>query len=337
MRQVHSSVASLLEAFAGGRRVLREPFEKNADSLSGSVFERVTIEGILHVLKHVGHDLDWIMRATDDGADGPPRVITMWRDGLLDAVPEVIDHTIVGASYDPARGRGAILMRDVGDALVPTGTSRIGMAQHRRFLGHMASLHATFWGFADHYGLATPEAAYTFLSPAMAASEVAAGHDDAVPQLVAVGWTRLRQVAADAHDVAAALADDPAPLVEALAETPATLIHRDWKYGNLGSHPDGRTILLDWAFPGRGAPCADLGWYLAVNCDRLPEPKEDAVGAFRSALEGHGVKTADWWDRQLELALVGAFVQLGWSKTHDAEELTWWTSRIVPAARRLLR
>jgi aminoglycoside phosphotransferase (APT) family kinase protein len=39
-------------------------------------------------------------------------------------------------------------------------------------------------------------------------------------------------------------------LVAAFGETPATLIHGDWKFGNLGAHPDGRTILLDWGGPG---------------------------------------------------------------------------------------
>ena len=55
--------------------------------------------------------------------------------------------------------------------------------------------------------------------------------------------------------------------------------------GNLGTHPDGRTILLDWALPGSGPACWDLCWYLALNQARLPEPKEAAIGRFRAALE----------------------------------------------------
>ena len=34
-------------------------------------------------------------------------------------------------------------------------------------------------------------------------------------------------------------------------------------------------------------------------------------------------------------ALLGAFVQLGWSKTGDPAELAWWTDRVVPTAARL--
>ena len=49
------------------------------------------------------------------------------------------------------------------------------------------------------------------------------------------------------------------------------------------------------------------------------------------------MSTMDWWDRQLELSLLGAFVQLGWSKTGDEAELGWWTRRVLAPARELLR
>jgi hypothetical protein len=336
VRELHGSVDELLRAMAGGRVVTREPLTKNADSLSGSPFERVLVDGQPYVLKHIGHDLDWIMRALDDGVDGAlPRAAIMWQTGLLDELPPVIDHTIVAMAYDPATGHCAILMRDAGPALVPTGSSVIPFAQHRAFLEHMAAMHATFWDKDAHPGLLPPGARYTALTPAMSAREAAAGHHDPIPEYVPNGWAALREAAPQAYHLALALATDPAPLVRALAETPATLIHGDWKYGNLGSTVDGRTVLLDWGWPGRDGPCVDVGWYLAVNCDRLPESKEDAATAVRAALERHGVSTMDWWDRQLELALLGAFVQLGWSKTHDPVELEWWTSRVLPVGKAL--
>ncbi len=153
--------------------------------------------------------------------------------------------------------------------------------------------------------------------------------------MLAGGWQALADAAPEAHRAALALAEDPAPLVQALERTPATFIHGDWKAGNLGSHPDGRTILLDWGWPGRAAPLVDLAWYLAVNCDRLPESKEDTIAAYRQALEDNAIATGSWWDRQLGLALLGAFVQLGWSKTGDPQELQWWEQRAVTVARQL--
>jgi hypothetical protein len=96
-----------------------------------------------------------------------------------------------------------------------------------------------------------------------------------------------------------------------------------------GAPGESARILVDWAFPGIDAPCADLGWYLAVNCDRLPEGKDATIERYRNALERHGLQTSAWWDRQLPLALLGAAVQLAWSKCDQAEELAWWSGRVA--------
>jgi hypothetical protein len=181
-----------------------------------------------------------------------------------------------------------------------------------------------------------PGGRYTALAPATGEREAAAGHADPVPQMLPAGWAALRAAAPEAHDLALALATEPAPLAAALAQTPATLIHGDWKAGNLGAHPDGRTVLLDWGWPGRAAPLVDVAWYLAVNCDRLPMSKEYTITAYRRALTACGIETGDWWQHQLDLALLGAFVQLGWSKTGDPRELHWWVDRVTPVARDLL-
>lgn len=318
MREVFDSVDAML-----GRASVREPYAKNADSLSGSAFERAVIDGEPYIVKHVGYALDWLARALDDRHCF---VRTLWASGLLDDLPAQIDHTIVAVA-DTGQG-AALLMRDVHEHLIPDGP--VTMQQHRGFLEHMAAMHAAFWGFDDRRGLRDrgglldPPRRYTALSPATGQTEL----DDPVPRALGPGWSALKKAAPAAYAKAVALAEQPGRLVGALAETPQTFVHGDWKFGNLGRHPDGRTILLDWGWPGRAAPLVDIGWYLAVNCDRLPESKEDTIRTYRSNLEKRGVATESWWDRQLELALLGAFVQLGWSKTHDPNELGWWTERI---------
>lgn len=326
-------VAGSVDELLAGASV-REPLGKHVDSLSGSTFERAVIAGEPYVVKHLGYHLDWLARAL---GDRDCFALQLWRAGVLDALPDCLDHTIVALSHDPATGVVSLLMRDVSGHLVPAGATGLPATQHLRFLDHLARMHTHFWGYAGGGDLLPPGARYTALTPATAAREAAAGHDDPVPKALPGGWDALRAAAPDAHEVALALATDPAPLVGALAETPATLIHGDWKAGNLGSHPDGRTILLDWAWPGLAGPLVDLAWYLAVNCDRLPMSKEDTITAYRRSLEGYGVDTAPWWERQLELALLGGFVQLGWSKTHNPAELRWWVDRVVPVGRRLLR
>jgi aminoglycoside phosphotransferase (APT) family kinase protein len=319
----------VMAGLADGRPWRREPMDKHEDSLSGSTFESVVVEpDERYVVKHIARDLDWIMRVLGDGADGTrPRALIMWAEGLLAALPPVIDPVIVGMAYD---GRLLQVMRDVRGTLVPPGPAPVPLDQHRRFLDHMAAMHAAYWDFADPYGLTTPVQRYGFAHPSHAERE-----PDAVPAHFPAGWAAVGETVPEAAALALALTADPRPLARAMADGPHTLVHGDWKYGNLGSHPDGRTVLLDWAWPGRAGPCVDLAWYLAVNCDRLPESKEDSIVAYRTALEHHGIRTGSWWDRHLELALLGAFLQLGWSKAGNPAELRWWTDRALPAARGL--
>ena len=79
------------------------------------------------------------------------------------------------------------------------------------------------------------------------------------------------------------------PLVDALASTPTSFLHGDWKMGNLGIGRDGRSVLVDWTYSGPGPVCHELGWYLALNRARLPESKEATISVLREALERHGV------------------------------------------------
>jgi hypothetical protein len=192
----------------------------------------------------------------------------------------------------------------------------------------MAALHAAYWGFRDHAGLFPFAHHYVFLTPAMAALEAATHRAGPVPLAVAAGW----RIIDERHPLEArrlrALTEDPWPLVTALLAGPQTLIHGDWKLGNLGR--DGsRTILLDWDRTGEGSPLVDLAWYLAVNCARLPETKEDTIGAYRAALESAGIDTGSWWDAQLAAALTGAFLQLCWDKAGDDAEFEWWSHRLA--------
>ena len=255
---VAGSVSELL-----ARASARHRMDKHVDSLSGSVFERVVIDGAPYVVKYVGYDADWLARALDDR---DCLVLKLWRAGLLAALPDCIDHTIVGVARDGDSGRVALLMRDVADRLVPSGSTALAVDQHGRFLEHMAAMHARFWDFTDWYGLLPPGNRYTALTPATAAREAAAGNHDPVPMALPEGWEALREAAPRAYRYASALAADPAPLVCALAGTPATFIHGDWKAGNLGSAPrrPDDPARLGLARPGRTAgrrrlvPCGQL-------------------------------------------------------------------------------
>ena len=120
---------------------------------------------------------------------------------------------------------------------------------------------------------------------------------------------------------------DTRPLSAAILTTPQTFLHGDWKLSNLGHAADGRTVLLDWMYPGAGPVCHELLWYAALNRSRLPagHTKESTIADFRAALVRHGVEVDGWWERQLGLCFVGTLVQFGWEKAlGDDDELGWW-------------
>ena len=85
--------------------------------------------------------------------------------------------------------------------------------------------------------------------------------------------------------------------------------------------------MLDWAYPGAAPPCWELAWYLALNRARLPEPKQDAIARYRAALEAAGLLHGGWWQRQLDLCLIGILATFAWEKAvGDPDELAWWSS-----------
>jgi hypothetical protein len=326
--------AGLDELLAGAteRTVMAE-----APGKSGARLERVVIAGQPYVLKHLDLAEDWTMRASGCLAGAP---LLAWERGILARLPACINQPIVWAAR--AHGHGAapsggcaLLMHDVSRWLVPATDEPIGLDQHLRFLRHMAALHAAFWACGAECEVVPAMHRYLELSPWLAVAEAAMGSAHLVPRLVGQGWPRLAEVAPAAAAIVLPLARDPGPLVAALAATPQTFVHSNWKLDNLGTDDAGRTVLLDWEQPGRGAALSDLAWYLAINCRRLPQGKEDSIAAYRQALEECGIPTEPWWERQLALCLLGALVQFGWEKALGGydEELAWWegqAARAVP-------
>jgi hypothetical protein len=307
----------------------------DAPGKSGAALERLEIDGEPYVLKHLNLASDWTMRASGSLCGAP---LELWERGILDRLPDCINQPIVAVAReaqtsDFRSGGCAVLMHDVSRWLVPVSDVPVPLAQHRRFLDHMAALHAEFWGHGAEIEVIPAMHRYLELSPWLAEAEAAIGSDHLVPQLVGKGWPLLAEIAPAAAAVAAPLARDPGPLVEALAATPQTFVHSNWKLDNLGTDASGRTVLLDWEQPGRGAAISDLAWYLAINCRRLPQSKEDSITTYRAALEARGIDTEPWWERQLALSLLGALVQFGWEKALGGydEELAWWEAHAIRA------
>lgn len=294
---------------------------KPADSKSAASFERLLIDGKRYLVKQLTDD--WLAAGSfDDDA----RAVSLWESGVYDGLADVVDSTVVSASRLGNRHGfpAALLMRDVGESLVEVD-GKVDLDTHAAFLTAMAGMHARHWGSPPDADLMPFIGTYLFLSPSQARVEAEQlGDRSDVLRAVTAGWAALADRDPELMALVAPLLNDPVPLVEALAMTPVTLVHGDWKMGNLGRRPDGRVVLLDWDRAAAGPGTADLAWYLAVNSDRLPESKGDAVLRYRAALEACGVSTTEWWSQQVTLALLGGFLQLGWSKVDQPDELAWW-------------
>jgi hypothetical protein len=325
-RQVAQSLEELL---AGCTH--REPFG-NSDSKSGSQFERVIIGNEPFIVKHVHVDEDWTMRFNGDVICQPAQV---WETGLMDVLPERIDHGVVAVATGLGRNRwgAALLMRDMTQEMVPSGDDALTQEQHFRFIDDLAALSARMWGWRDTVGLVPLENRLTWFNHASLECEAERGWPVPVPKIAAEGWkqfeTRASLAVSEAID---ALRHDPDALVARLRETPLTFVHGDWKLGNMGAARDDRTVLIDWTYPAESPCCYELAWYLAINRARIPISKDATIGRFRSALETNGVDTSTWFDKQLALSLLAGLLVFGWEKALDDSddgraELQWWCER----------
>jgi hypothetical protein len=248
--------------------------------------------------------------------------------------PDVIDHTIIAMALDTTGGstRLGILMDDVSGSLVPAGDEVVTPVTHDGFVRHMAQLHAEFWGWRDTVGLCPMANRIRFFCPDIIAPELLV---DDIPGPIGAadaGWKRLAGIDPELRSFIGEIHEDPTTLVDALAETPATFVTGDWKMGNLGRHADGRTVLVDQAYPGEAPGLYDLLWYVALNRQRLPVSKEATIDAYRVGLEAAGIDTAGWFERQLGLSTIAMMATFGWEKAlGDADELAWWSAQVAKA------
>jgi hypothetical protein len=95
------------------------------------VFERVVVGSDRYFVKRFGFASDWVMRVSGDRVG---RQYLVWQAGIMDRSPGCIDHTVVAMGVDGA-GEEAVLtivMREVGEYLVPPGGRRAAIWPARR-------------------------------------------------------------------------------------------------------------------------------------------------------------------------------------------------------------
>jgi hypothetical protein len=317
----------------------RLPFS-SVDGRSGGDLETIETDFGRYVLKRISYDRDLTMWMTGDRQG---RAVKIWRDGLLDRLPPQVTHGMVGCARD---GDGwAILLQDFRGSMLPPHEQRLSEEENGIVLGAMAAMHAAFWdepaSSLEKYGLCDMRTRYEGIFPAIDSLPERYGELPIVPY-IREGWELFANlVPPDVADLVQALHRDVGPLCAALARYPQTLIHGDCHHGNLGilRSPNPRVILLDWTFASLGPAAADLVEYIFIGVMRLPSSKEATIDLYRRLLEIRlGSRFDDsWWQPQLDLALLGEFLRLGFDKAQTAingpsdairererEEITWW-------------
>jgi hypothetical protein len=178
-----------------------------------------------YVVKRMTRERDWVMQMT---ADQNWRAVTIWQHGLLDHLPEEIDHATIACAAD---GEGyAFLMRNVTHALLDDNVA-LSEADSEFNLDAMAALHAKFWNDAavdsPPMNLCSPEALFTHTAPGKIQRQIM---DSPVPVygMILEGWRSLPAfVGADVADLLLELSRNPRPLCKAFLRYPQTLVHGD--------------------------------------------------------------------------------------------------------------
>ena len=236
------------------------------------------------------------------------------------------------APFTSRRGhRGAaLLMREVGSWLVPPGSDPDTPG------GARGSSSRTWRGCTRPTGASGTTSSlfplahhYVFLTPTMARLELAAGGQDPVPPAVAAGWREL----AAGHPAEARLLGRSGRGSRSAARRPRPRPQhphpRRLEAGQPG-RPPRRQNHPPRLGPLRGRATARRP-RLVPRGQLRPSPRIQGGDHRPLPSRARGLRRRDlrWWDEQLAAALVGAFLQLGWSKTADQSEFEWWAGRAV--------
>jgi len=267
--------------------------------LAGGKLSYVLADQERLVLKQMSIQRDWIMFSS---RDEQCRSVRLWQYGLLDCLLPHVEHKILACSRD---GEGwAILMRDLtGD--VYTWDRPMAPRLVPVFLDALAKLHALFWNDPllqdPRLGLCTPALLLDQTSLPMSLK-----HQDAsmgvIPEWVVRGWEVLPDILdPGTYRQMRALIENPAPLLNALAPFPYTLLHGDYRAENLAHqrHP----VFIDWQEASCSLMTFDLAWFAKNGYVKDTMGFTPAVRYYRTRLEAHlGRRFEDAaWQAMLDL------------------------------------
>lgn len=307
------------------------------DGRSGAALERVLLaDGSRVVVKRFDPSVDLVMRLSGDTRG---REVDLVLRGVFDRLPGSVLHPVVDGWYDDD-GRGVLVMRDLGDAVL-SWRSIVTREQATTMFGAVADLHAAFLGSAPE-GLTPLGSVLGLFEP----GRIRPYAGVALVDYALRGWEYWPEVApGEVGERVLALAGDTAPLAAACLAFPTTLLHGDLATVNMAFEPGrpGCLTLIDWGLATVGPAGLDVGRLLA-GCAHLFGPVgdrphsetivarlDDLVALQRQAAGAAHDEAA------LQLGLLAGITWLGWNKALDIVEhpdpavrerervaLPWW-------------
>ncbi len=282
---LHASVEQMLAADTLSEllskhvtRVTCQPMNGHSGLAGGRLSYVNTNEGRL-VLKEMSSNTDWIMYSSNDTRC---RAVRLWQYGLLDQMLPHLEHKILACAHD---GDGwAILMEDLtglsGDEAVTPNSVPV-------FLDALARLHARFWSDTS---LEDPRLGLQNSAQMLKSIHLAENYEDldkgVLPKWIQDGWKSLDTLLEPkVYQLMKDLIENPLPLVEAIQRYPATLLHGDYRGGNLAYN--GSPIALDWQGASRSLMSFDLAWFTKWGYVTDTIGEEEAARYYRNRLEGY--------------------------------------------------
>lgn len=335
----------------GLARAIEEPFPN--DGWSGASLSLLRRGGgDRFVLKRDSLARDWIAQSTLDG----PVLREAWFAAHGPALPAPVRAPYLGAGAD--RDGVGILMPDLTGVLFEWDAP-ISVEELHPVLDGLAEFHSYPWivsGEIDD-GPWCPIRERLLLI-CRASLERAGPARDAVAERILPGWDAFdRHAPAAARELVNALGDDPQPLLWALGDQPASLIHGDLKLANIGIESNGSIVLVDWQMVAVAPLAVEMGWFLVANVASLPLSADEILDRYRTKLsyakadaedDGRWVGGAQMDDDGVDAAILVGLLLRGWRKGADAEagvtlasgmsaadDLAWWCERAIAAAERL--
>ncbi len=221
---------------------------------------------------------------------------------------------VYGTSFDRATGRFGLLLEDltVRAASFPSALTPVSLAQIRSLIGHLATLHATYWQsprFANDLAwVGTPTTggmADVFTSIGLELIEDQVARHPFKAELIAPLGRSVADMWGPLWAVQASHTDDP-----------TTLLHGDPHIGNTYLLPGDTGGLLDWQLMVRGSWAHDVTYLLVtgLDTDTRRAHQHDLLAEYLDLLGALGVPDPPSFDdafaRMRRAALWGLVI--GW-------------------------